>query len=443
MAAIGDLVDADQTRPARRSSSRWSATTRATIGPIVCQPTRSSRAIGANAICCASHATDVFEVARVVRARPRPRHRLQTNAAVAAAQPAQLALDDAAARAQIQVPPALDAPIVDLQVAAGLAAARADPPPAPQPDGHDHPLAGEADVDHGRPGQAEQPLECRADAHVALLREPLISTTSSLLRGRRRVARVLRNLRELLCRRETPAQARNHAADFTPKSSGDPYFLARTPGRDARFPARAVASGPLISCALWTIRASTQRGHADARFPGRKHACRTALRVLLPFVQGRRLVAVDRDDRIRANAVARRLSERSCRWPLLRGASELDQPTLPRGKPGDGGGIVSGSADWAVRQPRETECCCRARAWVRCVVLGPVGKARPVRVAGRGEVGPVVADPFWQLRLGRRGRVRKPAEVAPDERVLARQLTLTASWTQMRRAGLTGPLVSW
>ena len=151
----------------------------------------------------------VLEVAGVVRARPRPRHRLQPHPAVTAAQQPQLALDPAARRAEIEVPPAFDAAIVDLEPA-GLPARRAHAPAAPEPDRHDDALGGEADVDHGCPRQAEQPLECRGDAHVALLHGPLISTTSSLLRGRRRVARVLRNLRGLpiaakpLLRRSTP-----------------------------------------------------------------------------------------------------------------------------------------------------------------------------------------------------------------------------------------------
>ena len=58
---------------------------------------------------------DVFEVARVRRARPRPRHGLVAHAAVGAAQPAQLALDDAAVGAEIEVAPALDAPAVNLE----------------------------------------------------------------------------------------------------------------------------------------------------------------------------------------------------------------------------------------------------------------------------------------------------------------------------------------
>jgi hypothetical protein len=56
---------------------------------------------------------------------------------------------------------------------AGLHETKTDATPPPQPNGHDHPLGTEADVDDGRPGEAEQPLECGRDAHVALLAEPL------------------------------------------------------------------------------------------------------------------------------------------------------------------------------------------------------------------------------------------------------------------------------
>src|SRR5918995_607452 len=105
-----------QTSPARRSLSRWSATTRATIGPIVCQPTLSSRVIGANAICCASHATT------------------SSKSRVCAA------------------------PGLDLQVPAALAALGAHPPPAPQPDRHEHALAGERDIHNTGAGKAQQAL---------------------------------------------------------------------------------------------------------------------------------------------------------------------------------------------------------------------------------------------------------------------------------------------
>src|SRR4051794_16155715 len=64
--------------------------------------------------------------------------------------------------------PALDAPVVNDEALAGLAAAGADTSPAPQPHRHDHPLRTEADINDRCSGQAEQPVECGADAHVAL-----------------------------------------------------------------------------------------------------------------------------------------------------------------------------------------------------------------------------------------------------------------------------------
>jgi hypothetical protein len=54
------------------------------------------------------------------------------------------------------VSPALHAAIVEL--AAKLPAARAHPAPTPEPHRHDHPLAAEADIHHGRPRQAEHPV---------------------------------------------------------------------------------------------------------------------------------------------------------------------------------------------------------------------------------------------------------------------------------------------
>ena len=181
--------------------------------------------IGANAICCASHATTSSKSRVCVRARPRPRHRLQAHAAVAAAQPSQLALDDAAAGAEIQVPPALDAPVVDLQLPAGLAALGAHAPAAPQPDRHHHALAGEADIDHGRSGQAEQPLECRDDAHVALLARPLTFEQPAACATGGGASLAFCATSENFSARETPAQ-RDHRGRFTPKSSGDPKELS-------------------------------------------------------------------------------------------------------------------------------------------------------------------------------------------------------------------------
>jgi hypothetical protein len=114
----------------------------------------------------------VFEVARVARTAAGPGHGLIARAAVSAPQAAQLALDQAARAAEIEMAPALCAPAVD--GAAELPATRADPAPAAQTHGDDHPLGGEAHVDHPRPGQAQQPVECRSGTHLVLLRKSLI-----------------------------------------------------------------------------------------------------------------------------------------------------------------------------------------------------------------------------------------------------------------------------
>jgi hypothetical protein len=115
----------------------------------------------------------VFEVARVSRVGPSPRHRLEPNAAVRAAQAPQLSLDEAPAGAQVKVSPALDPPVVDLQVPAGLAAPTTDPTPARERNCHDHTFARERDVFDAGAGQTQQALECGDDPHVVLLLRPL------------------------------------------------------------------------------------------------------------------------------------------------------------------------------------------------------------------------------------------------------------------------------
>src|SRR5918997_206698 len=66
---------------------------------------------------------DVLKVAGMRAAGPGPRHGLGAHPASRATQPAQLTLDHAAVCAQVQVAPALDAPVMDLQMTAGLPAA--------------------------------------------------------------------------------------------------------------------------------------------------------------------------------------------------------------------------------------------------------------------------------------------------------------------------------
>src|SRR4051812_6016672 len=146
------------------------------------------------------------------------------HAAVTAAQQPQLALDPAPRGAQIEMPPALDATVVDLQ-RAGLTAHRADAPAAPQPDRHDHAQRSEADVDHRCPGQGEQPVQCRGDAHVALLVRPLsFEQPAACDAGRRRVTAVCATSEELLEPR-TPCSRGYRYARLTHNSTGDPLLL--------------------------------------------------------------------------------------------------------------------------------------------------------------------------------------------------------------------------
>ena len=122
---------------------------------------------------------DVLEVARVGGPGARPRHRLEQIAATRTAQAPQLALDKAARGAEIEMPPALHAPVLDLQ--ADRAAARAHPSPAAQADRHDHPLPAERHILNRRPRKPEHPVKCRGDPHVVLLRRPRTLRTASSL----------------------------------------------------------------------------------------------------------------------------------------------------------------------------------------------------------------------------------------------------------------------
>ena len=111
----------------------------------------------------------VLEVAGVAGARPRPRDRLELCAAVQTPHPAQLALDHTARRAEVEMAPSLAPAVVVVHAPPRLPATRTDPSTATQADRHDHPLAAEAHIDDRGAGQAQQPVECRGDAHVVLL----------------------------------------------------------------------------------------------------------------------------------------------------------------------------------------------------------------------------------------------------------------------------------
>jgi hypothetical protein len=98
----------------------------------------------------------VPEVTGVARAGPRPRDRFELSAAVRTPHAAKLALDHATRRTEVEVTPALDAMPVHMHAPAGLPTTRAHPATAAQADGHDHPLAAEADVRDRRARQAQQ-----------------------------------------------------------------------------------------------------------------------------------------------------------------------------------------------------------------------------------------------------------------------------------------------
>ena len=141
---------------------------------------------------------DILEVARVRRAGPGPRHRLVNIAAVRAVQSPQLALDVAATGAEIQMPPALGAVLLDQQAACAAARARR-PLPGVQPDRHNHAIGAERHVLDRCSRKAEHPLECGSDPHVVLPRRPLnFRHPAACRRGRRRVAAFCANSEDQL-----------------------------------------------------------------------------------------------------------------------------------------------------------------------------------------------------------------------------------------------------
>src|SRR3954467_6756714 len=112
----------------------------------------------------------VLEIAAEAGAA-RSRDRLQAHPAVRALHAPQPGDHVAALGAEIEVPP--PAPLGVVGRATDLPAARADAAPAPQPHGHQHPLTVEPDPDHRRPGQPQDAVECRRDAHAARPFTPL------------------------------------------------------------------------------------------------------------------------------------------------------------------------------------------------------------------------------------------------------------------------------
>jgi hypothetical protein len=86
----------------------------------------------------------------VTRARPRPGHRLDLDATVGAAHPPQLALDEAARAAEVEVAPAAQVGLVGRPH--HLAATATDLAAPAQADPDDHPPPLERDAGDRRPG---------------------------------------------------------------------------------------------------------------------------------------------------------------------------------------------------------------------------------------------------------------------------------------------------
>ena len=196
---------------------------------------------------------DIFEVARVARPRPRPRDRLELRAAVRAPHAAQLALDEAATRAEIEVTPALVAAVVRVHSPPGLPAARAHPSAPAQPDGHDHPLNAEADVDHRRAGQAQQSVECRGDAHVVLLAGRLTSNSQQPAPGAGGAS--LRSAQPPKTSRRPRTRPRagtspSSARYFTTERRGDPPIL---PSAEAQLSVRWSNAITSVLSIVWTV----------------------------------------------------------------------------------------------------------------------------------------------------------------------------------------------
>ena len=124
----------------------------------------------------------IVEVARVARSAARPLDHLGQITAARAVQPAQPALDLGPQAARVEMPPALDAMVLDLQAA--RAAARTDRLLATQRDRHDHRPLAELHIPDPCARKPEHPVECRRDPHVALLRRQLNSEHSAACRSR-------------------------------------------------------------------------------------------------------------------------------------------------------------------------------------------------------------------------------------------------------------------
>src|SRR6059058_2719201 len=111
------------------------------IRPTVSQPILSKALDLALGHPLGAERDEIFEVAGVAGAAPRPGDRLDPHAAVLAVNPSELVLDKATMAREIQMPPAAKLTIV--HAAVGLPAHRARDPAAAQANPDDHPLPGQ------------------------------------------------------------------------------------------------------------------------------------------------------------------------------------------------------------------------------------------------------------------------------------------------------------
>jgi hypothetical protein len=178
------------------------------------------------------------------------------------------------------VAPALDATVMD--AAPDLPAARAHPPAPAQAHSHDHLLSTETDIDDGRPGQAEHPVQSGTDAHVVLLRKPLVLNSQQPAAEDGGASPAFCATSEPNLGREVPAQT-DKAARGSPPNNEKTHFCPACGVFDWM---PTTGPGPLISSVLPPQPAS------DA--PAQRTASRVVARIrmtLVLLIAGRKLPA--------------------------------------------------------------------------------------------------------------------------------------------------------
>jgi len=157
-----------------------------------------------------------------------------------------------------------------MDAAPDLPAARAHPPAPAQAHSHDHPLSTETDIDDGRPGQAEHPVESGTDAHVVLLRKPLVLNSQQPAAEDGGASPAFCATSERNLRREVPAQTDKAARGSPPNNEKTrKYLMEDTTG---------MGSAVLASDLDWTLVRTPRvvHGHSNG-------ACRTGILELGPW----------------------------------------------------------------------------------------------------------------------------------------------------------------